>query len=64
VRITVGAQNLFWIEGPGNSSSFAGMVGQHALLKVSGVVYASNAERQPGQGAGALLMAWFNQHNG
>ncbi len=40
VRNTLRAQNLFWIEGPGNSSSFAGMVSQHAQLKVSGVVYA------------------------
>ena len=40
VRNTVRAQNLLWIEGPGNASSFAGMVGQHAQLKVSGVVYA------------------------
>jgi hypothetical protein len=40
VRTTLGAQNLFWIEGPDNSDSFAGMVSQHAVLKVSGVVYA------------------------
>ena len=33
------AQNLFWIEGPDISSSFAGMVSQGALLKTSGVVY-------------------------
>jgi hypothetical protein len=39
VRSTLGAQNLFWIEGPDLSSSFAGMVSQGALLKVSGVVY-------------------------
>jgi hypothetical protein len=39
VRSTLGAQNLFWIEGPDISSSFAGMAGQGALLKVSGVVY-------------------------
>ena len=39
VRRTLGAQNLFWIEGPDISSSFAGMVSQGALLKVSGVVY-------------------------
>jgi cellulase (glycosyl hydrolase family 5) len=39
VRSTLGAQNLFWIEGPALSSSFAGMVSQGALLKVSGVVY-------------------------
>ena len=40
VRTTVGARNLFWIEGPNFSASFAGMVQQHALLHVSGVVYA------------------------
>jgi hypothetical protein len=40
VRNTLHAQNLFWIEGPNNSASFAGMVQQHAVLKVSGVVYA------------------------
>jgi hypothetical protein len=39
VRTTLGAQNLFWIEGPDISSSFAGMVSQGALLKTSGVVY-------------------------
>ncbi len=39
VRSTLGAQNLFWIEGPDLSASFAGMVSQGALLKVSGVVY-------------------------
>ena len=40
VRDTLGARNLFWIEGPDNSDSFAGMVSSGALLKVSGVVYA------------------------
>jgi hypothetical protein len=40
VRTTLGAKNLFWIEGPDYSASFAGMVQQHALLHVSGVVYA------------------------
>ena len=40
VRTTVGARNLFWIEGPNFSASFAGMVQQHALLRVSGVIYA------------------------
>ena len=40
VRNILRAENLFWIEGPDNSSSFAGMVSQHAQLKVSGVVYA------------------------
>lgn len=39
VRYTVGARNLFWIEGPRYSLSFAGMVRQGALLPVSGVVY-------------------------
>jgi hypothetical protein len=40
VRTTLGAKNLFWIEGPDLSASFAGMVQQDALLHVSGVVYA------------------------
>jgi Cellulase (glycosyl hydrolase family 5) len=40
VRTTAGARNLFWIEGPNFSASFAGMVQEHALLHVSGVVYA------------------------
>jgi hypothetical protein len=40
VRNTLGARNLFWVEGPDNSDSFAGMVSHGALLKVSGVVYA------------------------
>lgn len=40
VRTTLGARNLFWIEGPNYSASFAGMVQQQALLHVSGVVYA------------------------
>jgi Cellulase (glycosyl hydrolase family 5) len=40
VRNTLGARNLFWIEGPDFSASFAGMIQQHALLHVSGVVYA------------------------
>jgi hypothetical protein len=40
VRNTLGVQNLFWVEGPDNSESFAGMVSQGALLKTSGVVYA------------------------
>ena len=39
VRNTVGARNLFWIEGPDFSASFAGMVQQRAVLHVSGVVY-------------------------
>ncbi len=40
VRATLGARNLFWVEGPDNSDSFAGMVSHGALLKVSNVVYA------------------------
>jgi hypothetical protein len=39
VRYTVGARNLFWIEGPRYSLSFAGMLRYHALIHVSGVVY-------------------------
>jgi hypothetical protein len=125
VRNTLGARNLFWIEGPNFSASFAGMVQQHALLDVSGVVYAvhhpagpadpdswdddfgylvtsglapvvdgewtnyepgflidsygdladpttinamtwtcqSDAEPDPGQGAGSAVLAWFEQQN-
>ena len=40
VRTTLGARNLFWVEGADNSDSFAGMVSHGALLKVSNVVYA------------------------
>ena len=40
VRTTLGARNLFWIEGPNFSASFAGMVQEHAVLHTSGVVYA------------------------
>ncbi len=39
VRGALGAQNLFWIEGPDIASSFAGMISQGARLNVSGVVY-------------------------
>ena len=39
VRYTVGARNLFWIEGPRYSLSFEGMIRYHALIHVSGVVY-------------------------
>jgi hypothetical protein len=39
VRYAVGAHNLFWVEGPRYSLTFAGMVRYHALLHVSGVVY-------------------------
>jgi hypothetical protein len=49
VRTTLGARNLFWIEGPNFSASFAGMVQQHALLHVGGVVYAlHHPAGQPG----------------
>jgi len=49
VRTTLGARNLFWIEGPNYSDSFAGMIQQHALLHVSGVVYAvHHPAGQPG----------------
>jgi hypothetical protein len=49
VRTTLGARNLFWIEGPNFSASFAGMVQQHAVLHVSGVVYAlHHPAGQPG----------------
>ena len=49
VRTTLRARNLFWIEGPNFSASFAGMVQQHALLHVSGVVYAlHHPAGQPG----------------
>jgi hypothetical protein len=40
VRTTLGAHNLFWIEGPDYSASFAGMPEAGALLTVKGVVYA------------------------
>jgi len=40
VRYTAGAHNLFWIEGPRYSLSFAGMIRYHALIHVSNVVYA------------------------
>ena len=39
VRNTLHAQNLFWVEGPRYSVSFAGMLRERAVLKVSGVVY-------------------------
>jgi hypothetical protein len=39
VRNTLGARNLFWIEGPRYSLSFAGMIRYHALLHTSGIVY-------------------------
>ena len=40
VRYTAGSHNLFWIEGPRYSLSFEGMIRYHALIHVSGVVYA------------------------
>jgi hypothetical protein len=49
VRDTLGAKNLFWVEGPDWSASFAGMVQQGALLPVSNVVYAvHHPAGQPG----------------
>jgi Cellulase (glycosyl hydrolase family 5) len=39
VRNTLGASNLFWIQGPFYSYSLAGMVSNGAVLKVSNVVY-------------------------
>jgi Cellulase (glycosyl hydrolase family 5) len=40
VRDTLGARNLFWVEGPRYSLGFAGMAREHAVIHVSGVVYA------------------------
>ncbi len=40
VRDTLHARNLFWVEGPRYSLGFAGMVSEHAVIHVSGVVYA------------------------
>ena len=40
VRNIAGSHNLFWIEGPRYSLSFEGMIRYHALIHVSGVVYA------------------------
>ena len=42
VRNILRAQNLFWVEGPRYSLGFAGMVSEHAVLHVSGVVYAAH----------------------
>jgi hypothetical protein len=47
VRDTLHAKNLFWIEGPRYSVSFAGMVRWGAVLKVSGVVYAVHHPNAP-----------------
>jgi Cellulase (glycosyl hydrolase family 5) len=51
VRTTLGAHNLFWIEGPRYSSTFAGMVQQQALLSVSNVVYAVHHPAGPADAA-------------
>ncbi|HEY6295756.1 MAG TPA: cellulase family glycosylhydrolase [Streptosporangiaceae bacterium] len=47
VRSTLHAKNLFWVEGPRYSVSFAGMVRWGAVLKVSGVVYAVHHPNPP-----------------
>jgi hypothetical protein len=47
VRNTLGAKNLFWIEGPDMSTSFAGMVSNGAQLSVSNVVYAVHHPQAP-----------------
>ena len=47
VRNTLHAKNLFWVEGPRYSVSFAGMVRYGAVLKVSGVVYAVHHPAAP-----------------
>jgi hypothetical protein len=52
VRYTLGAQNLFWVEGPNYSVSFDGIVRHHALLHVSGVVYAVHHPLGPEEGVG------------
>ena len=51
VRTTLGAHNLFWIEGPRYSSTFAGMVREQALLNVSNVVYAVHHPTGPANAA-------------
>jgi hypothetical protein len=51
VRTTLGAHNLFWIEGPRYSSTFAGMVQEQALLNVSNVVYAVHHPTGPAKPA-------------
>jgi hypothetical protein len=40
LRYTVRARNLFWVQGPRYSRTFAGMVNYGAVLHVSGIVYA------------------------
>jgi len=52
VRNTLDAQNLFWVEGPRYSVSFAGMVREGAVLPVSGVVYAVHHPAAPHDGSG------------
>ena len=47
VRNTLGARNLFWIQGPFYSYSLAGMVSNGAVLKVSGVVYSEHHPTGP-----------------
>jgi len=47
VRTTLGARNLFWIEGPDMSTSFAGLVSNGAQLPVSNVVYAVHHPQAP-----------------
>ena len=42
VRNTVGARNVFWVEGPRYSLGFAGMVTEGAVLHTSGIVYAAH----------------------
>jgi len=52
VRATLHAKNLFWIEGPRYSFSFAGMLREGAALKVSGVVYAGHHPAGPRDASG------------
>jgi hypothetical protein len=52
VRNTLHAKNLFWIEGPRYSFSFAGMLREAAELKVSGVVYAVHHPAAPHDASG------------
>ena len=52
VRDTLHAKNLFWIEGPRYSFSFAGMLREGAELNVSGVVYAVHHPAAPTNASG------------
>jgi hypothetical protein len=52
VRNTLDAPNLFWVEGPRYAVSFAGMLREGALLKVSGVVYDVHHPAAPHDGDG------------